>query len=78
MLKVYGRPEGYKPKCYQCDAVKKWLDKAGVAYEYLDVDDHMEHLDQIGIRQLPVVEVRKGVAFGGFDIGKLQQIAAGN
>lgn len=78
MLKIYGRPEGYTPKCYQCDAVKKWLDTNGIAYEYLDVDEHMEYLEGIGIRALPVVVAKEWMKFGGFDIGKLQQIKAGS
>lgn len=74
MLKIYGRPDDYSPKCYQCVSVKKWLDNAGIEYEYLDVNDHMEYLGGLGIRALPVVVTKEGQAFGGFDVGKLQQI----
>lgn len=77
MIKVYGRPDDYKPKCYQCVAVKRWLEKNNIQYEYLDVADHSEYLHGLGIRALPVVVVREGFAFGGNDVAKLQQIKAG-
>lgn len=78
MLNVYGRPDDYKPKCYQCISVKRWLDKNGLEYEYKDASEHEEYLLELGIRALPVVVVREGVAFGGFDTAKLQQIIAGS
>lgn len=77
MLKIYGRPDGYTPKCHQCEAVKKWLDRNEIEYDYLDVDDHIDYLEGLGIRALPIVVTKEGMKFGGFDIGKLQKIKAG-
>lgn len=78
MLTVYGRPDDYNPKCYQCVSVKRWLDTNGIEYKYEDVADHEEYLQSLGIRALPIVVARNGLEFGGFDVGKLQQIKAGN
>lgn len=77
MMKIYGRPEGYTPTCHRCNAVKKWLDMNGIEYDYLDVDNHIDYLEGLGIRELPIVVTKEGMKFGGFDIGKLQQIKAG-
>lgn len=78
MLTIYGRPDEYTPKCYQCISVKKWLDRNGISYQYKDVEDNMELLSDLGIRTLPVVVMPDGSAFGGFDIGKLQEIKNGS
>lgn len=74
MIKVYTKPDN----CVQCNAVKRWLDANKVEYEQLNALDHMDYLGNTGIRQMPIVVTENGSAFGGFDVGKLQQIKAGS
>lgn len=73
MLTVYSKPG----KCVQCDAVKRWLDKNHVKYVEKNALDHMEELEETGIRQMPIVVTENGYKFGGFDVVKLQQIKGG-
>lgn len=52
-----------KPNCVQCEATKKALDKAGIAYEVIDVSTDqraLEYVRSLGYAQVPVV-----VAWGG-------------
>lgn len=53
-----------KPHCVQCTATKRALDKAGLAYETIDVSVDMDALAKIldlGFMQAPVVEVDEPV-----------------
>lgn len=76
MTTIYVKQDG--TRCVQCDAVKRWLNANNVPYEEKNALDHMDYLGSIGIRQMPIVVTKEGEAFGGFDIGKLQQIAGGS
>ncbi|MBB6335129.1 glutaredoxin-like protein NrdH [Schaalia hyovaginalis] len=47
-----------KPRCPQCDATKRTLDKQGIDYRSIDVTEDAEALDYIkslGYQQAPVV-----------------------
>ncbi|GLY17155.1 NrdH-redoxin [Kineosporia sp. NBRC 101677] len=49
-----------KPACVQCDATKRALDKAGLAYEVIDItqdDTAREYVLSLGYLQAPVVVV---------------------
>lgn len=71
---VYSKPG----TCVQCTAVKRWLDLHKVPYSEENAMDHLEILEETGIKQMPIVKHGNGRFFGGFDINKLQQIAAGS
>lgn len=47
-----------KPLCVQCDATKRALNKAGIAYDVVDVTEDAEalaHIKSLGYVQAPVV-----------------------
>lgn len=47
-----------KPRCPQCDATKRQLDKLGVPFETVDLSENPSTLEQLqaaGFRQAPVV-----------------------
>ena len=49
-----------KPSCVPCQATKKALDRAGLAYEEVDIstdDAARDHVLALGYLQAPVVEV---------------------
>ena len=53
-----------KPHCVQCTATKRALDKAGLAYETIDVSvdaDALERIRAWGFQQAPVVELDESV-----------------
>lgn len=48
-----------KPRCVQCDATKRALDRSGIAYEIVDVTQdaaaYAYVTETLGYRQVPVV-----------------------
>ncbi len=46
--------------CPNCKIAKNELDKAGLAYEVMNVADHLDLVNQYGIQQAPTMIVRKG------------------
>ena len=47
-----------KPRCVQCDATKRALNKAGIAYALIDLTEDERALEQVkalGYAQAPVV-----------------------
>ncbi|GAB3197916.1 hypothetical protein GCM10027062_10860 [Nocardioides hungaricus] len=53
--------------CGHCTRLKSQLDRAAVAYDVVDVDEHPEHLDRLaelngGSWLIPTVELPDGVA----------------
>ena len=67
-----------KPACVQCDMTKRYLDKAGVAYETVDITENPDALDMIlnmGFSSAPVVMSPEG-SWAGFQPDKLSQLAA--
>lgn len=73
-----------KPRCPQCDATYRALDKQGISYEKIDVTQDAESLAFIkglGYSQAPVVAVRgEGGAiletWGGFRPDRIKKVAA--
>ncbi|MGO3290551.1 glutaredoxin-like protein NrdH [Brachybacterium sp. AOP42-C2-15] len=66
-----------KPLCVQCDATKRSLDKAGLAYELIDVTEDAaarEHIMTLGYLQAPVV-VADGDHWSGFRPEELKALA---
>lgn len=52
-----------KPACVQCNATYKALDKAGIAYEKVDIstdDEAREYVMALGYLQAPVVVTDSG------------------
>lgn len=72
---VYG-----KPRCVQCDATRRHLDKKGVAYTYLELEDHPDALKEAidaGHLNAPVVIVERGNErrmWGGFRHALLEEL----
>lgn len=57
-----------KNKCVQCTATTRFLDNLKVPYEYVNLDEQPERLEDIqafGYRSVPVV-VKGDVHFSGF------------
>lgn len=66
-----------KPACVQCDMTKRYLDKAGVTYETVDVTKDQEALDLIlgmGFMAAPVVVSDSG-NWAGFQPDKLDLLS---
>ncbi|WP_394217008.1 glutaredoxin-like protein NrdH [Brachybacterium vulturis] len=66
-----------KPLCVQCDATKRALNKAGIAYELIDVTEDAEGLatvKSLGYIQAPVV-VADGDHWSGFRPEKVKALA---
>lgn len=75
-ITVYG-----KPRCVQCDATKRALNKRGIPYTYVDVTenpDALAHIKALGYTSAPVVELSNGIdSWSGYQPGKLALIAEG-
>ncbi|WP_157975569.1 glutaredoxin-like protein NrdH [Brachybacterium sp. YJGR34] len=66
-----------KPLCVQCDATKRALTKAGVAYDVVDVTEDADALARIksmGYAQAPVV-ITEQDHWSGFRPDKIKAIA---
>lgn len=66
-----------KPLCVQCDATRRALDKAGIAYELVDVTedpDALARIKALGYFQAPVV-VAGDDHWSGFRPEKLKTLA---
>lgn len=63
MFKVYG-----KESCAPCRTVKMILDKKGIAYDYIDIEEDVEALDEmIGLYEMttvPIVVSKGRVMYG--------------
>ena len=67
-----------KPSCVQCDMTKRYLDKAGVEYDTVDITEDPAALDMIldmGFQAAPVVISEAG-NWAGFQPDKLNLLAA--
>lgn len=65
-----------KPLCVQCDATKRALDKAGLAYEVIDITEDADALAAVkalGYVQAPVV-VTDGDHWSGFRPDKVKAL----
>lgn len=64
------------PECVGCAATKRALDKAGVEYEEIPLQEHPDLVQQFkkqGLAQAPIVETKDGDRWAGFNPGKLRQ-----
>ncbi|SLM87684.1 glutaredoxin-like protein NrdH [Brachybacterium nesterenkovii] len=67
-----------KPLCVQCDATKRALNKAGVAYDVVDVTEDAEALAKVkalGYMQAPVV-ITGDDHWAGFRPDKIKALVA--
>jgi glutaredoxin-like protein NrdH len=67
-----------KPACVQCDMTKRYLDKAGVEYETVDITEDPSALDMIlgmGFQAAPVVISDAG-NWAGFQPDKLNLLSS--
>ena len=65
-----------KNNCMQCTATKNIMDKQGLAYQLINLDDEpaaIENLKALGYRQLPVV-MADGEHWSGFRPDKLMRL----
>ncbi|APX32839.1 NrdH-redoxin [Brachybacterium sp. P6-10-X1] len=68
-----------KPLCVQCDATKRALNKAGVAYDVVDITEDADALARIksmGYVQAPVV-ITEQDHWAGFRPDKIKALSAG-
>lgn len=71
MIVVYSTPS-----CQQCNLTKKALDKLGLAYEELPLDDDIrEQALAAGISSAPVVLVEGKMLWGGFRPDAIKRLA---
>ena len=67
-----------KPACVQCTATKKALDRAGLAYNTVDIsldDEARDYVMALGYVQAPVAEV-DGEHWSGFRPERIKQLQA--
>ena len=70
-----------KPRCVQCDATKRWLDKRAIPYTLIDITESpvdAEAIKALGFQQAPVVIVSTGdpetdLMWSGFEINNLNK-----
>lgn len=68
-----------KNNCMQCTATKNIMDKQGLAYQLINLDDEPDAIDNLkalGYRQLPVV-MADSDHWSGFRPDKLMRLAQG-
>ncbi|ASK67345.1 NrdH-redoxin (plasmid) [Brachybacterium avium] len=66
-----------KPRCVQCDATKRALNKSGIAYDLVDLTEDelaLEQVKALGYAQAPVV-VTSNDHWSGFRPDKLKELA---
>lgn len=67
-----------KPACVQCNATYKALDKAGIAYNTVDITENAEareHVLSLGYLQAPVVMIGED-HWSGFRPDRIKALAA--
>ncbi|MFC0674021.1 glutaredoxin-like protein NrdH [Brachybacterium hainanense] len=67
-----------KPLCVQCDATKRALNKAGIAYDVVDITEDAEalaHVKSLGYVQAPVV-ITGADHWSGFRPDKIKALVA--
>ncbi|WP_229115872.1 glutaredoxin family protein [Parenemella sanctibonifatiensis] len=65
-----------KSDCPGCFATKRALDKAGVEYDEVNLEEHPELLAQFkrqGMMQAPIVETKEGERWAGYNPAKLKE-----
>ena len=64
------------PDCVGCNATKRALNKAGVEYEEINLQERPELVEtfkQQGLSQAPIVETKDGQRWAGYNPGKLRE-----
>lgn len=64
------------PDCVGCNATKRALNKAGVEYEEINLQERPELVEmfkQQGLAQAPIVETKEGERWAGYNPGKLRE-----
>ncbi|MCT1654334.1 glutaredoxin family protein [Brachybacterium muris] len=64
------------PDCVGCNATKRTLNKAGVEYEEINLQERPELVEmfkQQGLAQAPIVETKDGQRWAGYNPGKLRE-----
>jgi len=72
MVKIFS-----KPHCTQCVATYRQFDKAGIAYEVIDVETNpsaFEYVNRLGFMSMPVVETPDD-SWCGFRPDKIKQLS---
>ncbi|MCO6559022.1 MAG: glutaredoxin-like protein NrdH [Bifidobacterium sp.] len=67
-----------KPRCPQCEATKRQLTRANIAFETVDLTENpstLEQLTQAGFRQAPVV-ITPNASWSGYRPDLIKQLAA--
>ncbi|WEV53047.1 glutaredoxin-like protein NrdH [Bifidobacterium sp. ESL0798] len=68
-----------KPRCPQCEATKRQLTRANIAFETVNLAENpstLEQLTQAGFRQAPVV-ITPDASWSGYRPDLIKQLAAG-
>jgi glutaredoxin-like protein NrdH len=68
-----------KSNCVQCDMTKRMMDKIGVEYTTVDIEENPEELQKLvdmGYRAAPVVMTEDGEMWSGFQPSKIEELAA--
>lgn len=66
-----------KPNCVQCDMTYRFLDRAGIDYEKVDITEDeqaMAHAKELGYLAAPVVIVDETTHWAGFRPDRLAEI----
>ena len=67
------------PNCPGCKMTRRQLDKAGMAYEAVDLSSRPDLVEQFraeGLRQAPIIETSDGRRTAGFDPARIKAIVA--
>jgi len=67
------------PNCPGCKMTRRQLDKAGVAYEAVDLSSRPDLVEQFraeGLRQAPIIETSDGQRTAGFNPDRIKAIVA--
>ncbi|WP_277062916.1 glutaredoxin-like protein NrdH [Schaalia cardiffensis] len=67
-----------KPRCLQCDATKRTLDKQGIDYRSIDITedaDALGYIKSLGYKQAPVV-ITDEDAWSGFRPDRIKALTA--
>lgn len=66
-----------KPNCSQCIATETFLKQKGLEFEKIDItkdETAMNHVTELGYKQLPVVEVSNENHWSGFRPDKISSL----
>ncbi|MFU2164025.1 glutaredoxin-like protein NrdH [Streptococcus pluranimalium] len=67
-----------KNNCMQCQMAKKFLEKEGLSFQEINIDENPEHIEYVkslGFSAAPVIQAGN-VVFSGFQPAKLREIVA--